>query len=54
MEINAKIDWFFDRGFNVELGDKINGWRESMDFNSLEEAADWLYLQAIKKIVNHT
>lgn len=36
-EINAKIEWFFDAGFRVNIGDFANGWIEAqipdMDIN---------------------
>lgn len=52
MEINAKIGWFWDGGYEVIFGDHINGYGEQMGFERLEDAADWLYQQALKKIVN--
>lgn len=52
MEINAGISWFWDSGFVVSLGDSVNGYDAQTDFDTFEKAVDWLYLEAVKKIVN--
>jgi len=36
-EINARIEWFYDGGFSVSLGDMLTGWKE------------WLRAEAIKR-----
>lgn len=45
-EINARIEWFWDGGFNVSIGDPHNGFREHVNFDTIEPAADWLLAAA--------
>ena len=49
LELNAVITWFFDAGFEVSIGDDVNGWIETADgFRTFDEAADWLYQRALE------
>ena len=41
-EINAEITWFWDGGFTVSLGDKMNGFLAEEDVNSVAEILPWL------------
>ena len=41
-EINASVSWFWDGGFDVALGDAMNGWRAKASFDSYIEALEWL------------
>ena len=36
-EINAKIEWFWDAGFKIAIGDFTNGWAKKTDFPEFEE-----------------
>ncbi len=36
-EINFKIDTFWDGGFTVKLGDRINGYKWESDYDHIEE-----------------
>lgn len=45
-EINFAISCFWDGGFDVKLGDVMNGWRAEDNWDSLEEVASWLDEQA--------
>lgn len=45
-ELNARIDWFWDGGFDVALGDDCNGWIDKASFESLSDAIGWLYKRA--------
>ena len=47
-EINARIDWFYDGGFNVSLGDSLNGYKARATGMLWEEVAPWLTEQAIE------
>jgi hypothetical protein len=41
-EINAEIGRFWDGGFTVRLGDKMNGFLAEEDVNSVAEILPWL------------
>lgn len=41
-EINFSISTFWDGGFDVSLGDEINGFEESYNFDRIEDAIKWL------------
>jgi hypothetical protein len=41
-EINAEIRWFWDGGFTVRLGDKMNGFLAEEDVNSVADILPWL------------
>jgi len=41
-EINAEITWFWDGGFTVRLGDKMNGFLAEEDVNSVADILPWL------------
>ena len=47
-EINARIDWFYDCGFNVSLGDSLNGYKARAIRLSWEEVERWLTEKAIE------
>lgn len=47
-EINAKIEWFWDSGFDVTLGDHMNGYVDSMNTRDWAEAEAWLRDKAIE------
>jgi hypothetical protein len=48
-EINARLEWFYDGGFSVSLGDMLTGWKATNNFRTLAEAVDWLRAEAIKR-----
>lgn len=41
-EINFKIETFFDNGFNVALGDQMNGYQAKTTVKTFAEAVAWL------------
>jgi hypothetical protein len=41
-EINAEIRWFWDGGFTVRLGDKVNGFLAEEEVNSVADVLSWL------------
>jgi len=47
-EINASISWLWDSGFNIALGDDLNGFRAKTTVTTLAEAADWFRDNAIR------
>lgn len=47
-EINCAISSFWDNGWDVRLGDEMNGFRAEGNFRTLDEAADFLDLEARK------
>lgn len=47
-EINATIEWFWDGGFDLNLGDGMNGFVAKGCALSWAEAEDWLEHEAIK------
>lgn len=42
LEINAAISWFWDGGFDVDLGDEQNGIRAHTNVDTWAEVEDWL------------
>jgi hypothetical protein len=47
-EINARIEWFFDAGFSVSLGDQMKGFIVTTQMPTFLEAVYWLHAEAIK------
>jgi hypothetical protein len=47
-EINFSISSFWDAGFEVKLGDDLNGFVASGIAKIFDEAAEWLRVQAIE------
>ena len=47
-EINCSISTFWDNGWDVKLGDEMNGFVAEGNFRNLVEAADFLDRQARK------
>lgn len=42
LEINASIEWFWDNGFEITLGDAMNGYCDETCVRTWEEAEQWL------------
>ena len=51
-EINFSISCFWDNGFDVKLGDSINGFKVEENFDSLYDAMQWLFNMTIKHYPN--
>jgi len=47
-EINGEVSWFFDGAWRVRLGDEMNGIDAEAMVASPEEAAEWLYANAVR------
>lgn len=47
-EINCQIFSFWDDGWDVRLGDFLNGYRAIGHFRDLNDAPAWMISQAIK------
>lgn len=47
-EINCSISSFWDNGWDVKLGDEMNGFVAEGNFRTLDEAAEFLDRQARK------
>lgn len=47
-EINVALSCFWDGGWDVGLGDGINGFQERGNFDTLDEVAAWLRSVATK------
>ena len=41
-EINVEIDWFWDCGITVRLGDKMNGYMAEENVNLISDVVPWL------------
>lgn len=41
-EINLTIGWFWDGGIDVVIGDKLNGIQEQENFDTVEQARNYL------------
>lgn len=48
LEINFSVSCFWDGGFEVGLGDDMNGWRATGNVRTWEEVAPWLLANAMK------
>jgi hypothetical protein len=44
--INCSISGFWDGGWDVKLGDELNGFKAKANFRTLDECADFLDVQA--------
>lgn len=51
-EINVSISCFWDGGWDVKLGDKMNGYKAEDNFYRVDEAASWLVNKAKKAYPN--
>lgn len=51
-EINCSVSSFWDGGFDVALGDSMNGVTDQENFRTLSEAAEWLWRKAIERHAN--
>ena len=47
-EINFRIDTFWDSGFDVYLGDKLNGYVANTNVDTWTEAVEYLRVKAIE------
>lgn len=47
-EINATLTWFWDGGFDVSLGDEMNGVRAEGNCREYVDALEWLRDKAIE------
>lgn len=45
-EINVEISSFWDGGWDVKLGDQMNGFKVEKNFDNLDDAAPWLIAEA--------
>ena len=51
-EINAEVNWFWDAGFTVRVGDRLNGFKTAVVGVPFEHLADTLVCEAIKYYPN--
>ena len=42
-ETNVQVSSFWDGGWTIKIGDEMNGFKESKNFDTLEEGTTWLY-----------
>lgn len=47
-EINGEVSWFFDRVWQVRLGDPQNGYDAGAVVASIEEVEEWLRANAVR------
>ncbi len=47
-EINISISCFWDGGWNIALGDLINGWGAKVMLDDLENAPEWIIENATR------
>ncbi len=47
-EINCGAECFYDTGWNVWLGDNLNGYREQFDCSTWSEVEEWLTKKAME------
>ncbi len=48
-EYNIELSWFWDGGFDICIGDHINGSGSSGNFTSLQDAVQWAYDNTVGK-----
>lgn len=48
-EINCSISWFWDGGFDVKLGDPLNGFTAEGCCGTIEQCVDFLEREATKQ-----
>ena len=48
-EINGEVSWFFDGTWRVKLGDPTNGFVAEAVVASVDEAAEWLRANAVRR-----
>ena len=48
-EINVEIFSFWDGGWEVKLGDNMNGYKAEKNFYNLDDAAEWLQTEALRQ-----
>lgn len=46
LEINFAVSCFWDGGFDVKLGDPMNGWRAETEVRTWPEVEEWLRVNA--------
>lgn len=51
-EINFSISCFWDNGFEITLGDEMNGVKTQANFRQLENGLEWLRSVAIENYPN--
>ena len=51
-EINFSISCFWDGGFDVKIGDDMNGFAAEVKTNTFDEAIKWLDEQAKERFPN--
>ena len=45
-EINLQIDWFWDSGFSIRIGDEMNGFDAEFSSDDLQECIEWVEKKA--------
>ena len=53
-EINISISSFWDGGWNAQIGDDMNGFKDSAAFDCIEECLDWLIHRVVDIYPNST
>jgi hypothetical protein len=51
-EINFSVSCFWAGGFDVKLGDAMNGWLAQTTLSKWEEVSPWLAVQAVEHFPN--
>lgn len=49
-EFNIRLSWFWDAGFDAEIGDEAKGWKAKENFSTLREGVTWLFDETVGKI----
>ena len=47
-EINISIDWFWDSGMVIKIGDDGNGYEDENTFWNIYEGLDWLFKRIVE------
>jgi len=53
-EINILIDWMWDSGIQVKIGDRMNGYKSVKLFDSFDEIESWIEKEAKKHYPDST
>jgi hypothetical protein len=47
-EINLHLSWFWDSGYDVKIGDEMNGYVAEFNTHSIDEVENWVVSNVIK------
>ena len=52
-EINVSIQWFWDSGIDLVIGDRINGYTQRFNFYTMESMAEYIEDNLLKIMIDN-